>query len=332
MADPSPGEPEERPESLREWVVLLLRDLAVLGLIVAIAFGALFAYAGVWPPMVVVESSSMQHNDAESSIGAIDTGDYVLVQAAPLRGQVVTWAEARLTGYATYGDFGDVIIFWPPGARTTPIIHRALLYLQWNATTDDGWDAPDLLRLAQGTEWTATRNGSVVSLPYNINGRITLYHAGFRADLAKTIFVSTLPHVSGYITMGDNNAYRPGGGPDPWIIPQESVIGRARGELPWFGLIKLTLAPEQDCCRGWGDPRAPRNSWDALAVTLIGLIVGPLAADFGLSWWLARRKAATKGPAPEAAAPEVEPAGSEPGAGEDRAGAAADPPPEGPSH
>ena len=335
MATGPPDDEEERPETFREWLILLLRDLAILGLVFAVALGALFAYAQVWPPMVVVESESMQHSDTESFIGIIDTGDYVLVQAAPLPGQVVTWVEGRVQNYRTYGDFGDVIIFRPPtNPADTPIIHRALLRLEWNTTSDDGWDAPSLLGLGR-TEWSANRNGTPLSAPYNMNGQLTLRHAGFRGNL-EIVVSPTARRVSGFITIGDHNADLQGrlgnsANPDGWIVPQANIIGKARGELPWFGLLKLTIAPEDSCCRSWGDPRAPRNSWDALTLALIVIIAGPIAADFGLSWWQKKRKAAKQEPA----AGDVEPSDAvvdsvdaapaeEPDAGK--------PPPDGPSH
>jgi len=290
MARRPASDVEKHKETPREWLLLLLRDLAIFGVIFGIALGALFAYTQVWPPMVVVESKSMQHSDTESFIGVIDTGDYVLVQAAPLRAEVVTWVEGRAANYLTYGDFGDVIVFRPPPRPgDTPIIHRAILWLDWNTTSGDGWDAPSLLALPR-SDWSAQdRNGAPLTDPYNINGLITLDNAGFDRDLTLTISLSSRqPQAGGYITMGDNNAYS--GGEDPWVVPHANVIGRARGELPWFGLLKLTIAPAGFCCRGWGDPRAPQNSWNALAATLVALVVVPIVADFGLSWWLKRRK------------------------------------------
>ena len=315
---------EERKETFREWSLLLLRDLAIMGLIFAIVLGGLFAYSQVWPPIVVVESSSMQHSDTESFIGVIDTGDYVLVQAAPLRGEVTTWVEGRAQSYRTYGDYGDVIIFWPPVAADTPIIHRAILWLEWNAT-GDGWDAPSLLALPT-SEWIALdRNRTPLQYPFAINGSITIRHMGFRGDLTEVIRLSTASpsrRVSGYITMGDNNAYK--SGPDPWIVVQGNVVGHARGELPWFGLLKLTIAPADFCCHGWGDPSAPRSSWDALTVSLILLVAGPFAADFGISLWRKRHKAG-KGHSAAVDAGRQRPAGEI--STEDRAQ-----PPEEPSH
>src|SRR3989337_1354127 len=89
-----PGHPREssdredkKRKSLRDSLILLGRDIAVALLVVLIVFGIIFLYTQNWPPEVVVESRSMQHNDTESSIGVIDTGDIVLVQVAPAKPQ-----------------------------------------------------------------------------------------------------------------------------------------------------------------------------------------------------------------------------------------------------
>src|SRR5439155_960315 len=57
---------DDRPTSFWKG---LARDALVAGLIVAVFLGALYLYAGVWPPLVVVESSSMQHGNEASSLG-----------------------------------------------------------------------------------------------------------------------------------------------------------------------------------------------------------------------------------------------------------------------
>src|SRR2546425_1099668 len=61
------------------------RDLLVAAIIVVVFLAAIYAYAGVWPPLVVVESASMQHSGQDSFLGVIDTGDMVFQQAAPTR-------------------------------------------------------------------------------------------------------------------------------------------------------------------------------------------------------------------------------------------------------
>ncbi|MCK4366762.1 MAG: S26 family signal peptidase, partial [Thermoplasmata archaeon] len=120
----------EKKDRRRKWIrsiLLLLRDLGVAALIVGIILLSLFLYTGNWPPMVVVESQSMQHSDTESFVGVIDTGDLVLVQNAPSSSDIITYVEGRATGYSTYGEFGDVIIYKQGGDfQAKSIIHRAL--------------------------------------------------------------------------------------------------------------------------------------------------------------------------------------------------------------
>src|SRR5437879_13594378 len=61
------------------------RDLLVAAIIVVVFLAAIYAYASVWPPLVVVESAAMPHSSQESFIGVIDTGDMVGQQDAPSR-------------------------------------------------------------------------------------------------------------------------------------------------------------------------------------------------------------------------------------------------------
>ena len=83
------------------------------------------------------------------------------------------------------------------------------------------------------------------------------------------------PH-SGYVTMGDNNSpiydQKPSG---YMLVKPEWVVGKAFGELPWFGLIKLTITGE---IRG----DAPPNSWTNLIISIIIILGIPLFIDFGL--------------------------------------------------
>ena len=302
-APPKEEEPEgeEKPPTARESAILFARDLAVAFLIVAIVMGLLFAYTSVWPPMVVVESDSMQHSDTGSSVGVIDTGDLVLVQAVHQPSDITTYLEGNASGASTYSNFGDVIVFHKPFAslEETPIIHRAIAYVVPNAL--GGMDVPALSGHPNGTDWTGRlANGSwpvtatrLVSLTLL---RVHSWHinepsvAPFTWDLAGPGFRN-----AGFLTKGDHN---PNG--DSWSAPVAvtRVIGKARGELPWFGLIKLTLAPgSTGCCpRGWGDTLAPKNSWDSLLVALVAIVVGPFAADYGwafyIDWRKAKRKAA----------------------------------------
>jgi len=285
---------EKRRYGLRGWI----RDALIAALIVAALFIAIFAYTQVWPPIVVVESSSMQHANDASSIGTVDTGDLVLVQSAPTRESVTTWVQGRVTGHSTYGDYGDVIIFHkagtPPGS--TPIIHRAIFYVVPDG--NGGYDVPDLAPPFPSSEWEGwDRTGARRTTPTGL-ARVTIHGMGFPHTFAITFDLEELAAQrvtlgqAGYVTMGDNNAYQacrwspdpcPGAPYESVIVPQENVLGKARGELPWFGLIKLTLAPTPSCCNGWGDPSAPRNSWDSLLIALVALVTLPFLIE-GAGW------------------------------------------------
>lgn len=363
--------PEDDKETKTTWKDLL-RDVLVAVIIVAVVLGGTYAYTQSWPPLVVVESSSMQHGNQESSVGVIDTGDMVFQQVARTRDSVVTYVEGRATNYATYGDYGDVIIF-TRGAGT-PIIHRAILYvtLRPGGTAD----APDVALYLRDDEWDATNASGPTGNPIGLR-TLTIHSMGYRHDINLTITFSGYAAAtdrSGYITMGDNNLYRQcGTGPncsqgyDPELgrIPRvQDVLGRARLEIPWIGLIKLTLQPTAiqivgafvvavlvlavfrtdrnellilaaigswilgfvimkalfpsppsgaECCSVWGDPESPRNSWDSLLLTLIGLVALPFAYEAAgrgwrkyvsprlpeIRWPWSKRKPPVKPPAPD---------------------------------
>ena len=320
----SEPEDKEKKDRKRKWIrsiLFLLRDLGVAALIVGIILLSLFLYTGNWPPMVVVESKSMQHSDAESFVGVIDTGDLVLVQNAPSSSDIITYVEGRASGYSTYGEFGDVIIYKEGGHfEAKSIIHRALIRLDWNESSGT-IDIPDLDRLELGVDWSGKMSGGEnVTSPYGLDGTITLYYVGF-ADVTVTLPISTYisqfgpsnQNGSAFVALGDNN----GGRTDSHIIRQEWIEGRARGEIPWFGLLKLTLFRDSGapCCSEIYDSAAPRNSWDSLLIAIVLIIAVPIALDFGISYALEfrrkRKEAAEEAPS-EATGETTEPEATEP--------------------
>lgn len=258
----------------------LARDVLFAGIILAVMVLSMFAYAGNWPPLVVVESASMQHGSAQSSIGVIDTGDMVFQQAAPNRDSVITYLEGRARGYSTYGDFGDVIIF-RRASDPTPVIHRAIMYmtLHGNGTAD----VPDIL-LLPFPDWDARDASNLATRIPMFLQSLTIRRMGYAQNIELTFNFDSFSiggEHSGYVTKGDNNA-----GYDPaWVPRIEDVQGRARGEIPWVGLIKLIFQPGSCCPSGWGDLRAPKNSWDSLLGTLILLIALPFILEYtGRGW------------------------------------------------
>lgn len=279
---------KEKRRRIPRGVRNLLRDVAIAFLLVAIVIAALFAFTRVWPPMVVVESASMQHSAAESFIGVIDTGDIVLVQSAPRRQDVITYVEGRSgsSGFSTYSDYGDVIIFAPDGNRgAIPLIHRALLALEWNETAG-GFDIPTLLDLERGTDWDSNKpepfglgSGDHVELR-NITYRNLTVRIQMGNYVTRAVSQTCPENFCGFITMGDNN-----NGPDRYLTRLDWIHGRARGEVPWFGLLKLVVGGGF----GWGDTRVPANSWTSLTIAIVLLIAGPIAIDVVLSFLSSRK-------------------------------------------
>ncbi len=106
--------------------------------VVGIAF-ILWAVAGIWPPLVAVESGSMEpHMHRGDLIYLVDDSKFVPEDAETVHG-VVTYDEGSETGYKTFGNYGDVIVYQPNGRNgATPVIHRAVEYVEegekWNGS------------------------------------------------------------------------------------------------------------------------------------------------------------------------------------------------------
>ncbi len=254
---------------IEETIIEIGKDILVSLVILGIILGSLYAFSGRWPPMVVIESGSMMHSE-ESQIGIIDPGDIVLVQESD-KEDITTYVEGRATGYRKYGEYGDVIIFEPDGdGGETPIIHRVVLYLEENDSVRGTFDIPSLGNLEYGRDWnTSNEEGQYRDL----EGNVTLYDYGHR-DEDLEIDLSVIDQ-EGYITKGDNNddidqtSTRPLSPP----VKEEWIKGRARGELPWFGIIKLVYLGRTE--------HIPRNSWNNFVISIAIILLLPVIAEIG---------------------------------------------------
>ena len=255
-------------------------------LLVALLLGAVLAYSGMWPPVYVVESASMQHSDTESRFGIIDTGDMVIVQRSDGAG-VRTYVDCYLDGDRSFGDYGDVIIYQRYGlSDVTPVIHRAMLRLVYNAS-GPSFDIPSLAALP-AEKWG---NGN---LPdgrwWHLGGVVEVFEIGYRSatlrvDLAAllSLYVGQGLSHDGLITMGDHNLEHVNG---EWLgiydqaspaicrepIKDEWIVAEAQIEIPWLGLIKLYAG-------GNLPPDTPNNSKTGLIAVIVLLIVVPLTID-----------------------------------------------------
>ncbi|MGI0132414.1 MAG: S26 family signal peptidase [Thermoplasmata archaeon] len=248
--------------------------------IILLLLVALWAYTQNWPPMYVVESDSMQHGSVDQ-LGLINTGDLVLAQKVPTD-QIITYAVGIQTGYQTYGEYGDVLLYHAKGvAGSTPIIHRAILYLTYNADTT--YSFPSLSAAACGNQpnsvytVSSTANGCGYS---HVTGTLTLHHIGWRF-VNVSVDLSAMGSHSGFLTMGDNNLNA--GGPTQGVPDEPSLTslvepswieGVARGMLPWFGAIKLLLEGQAS--------EVPSQSWQFMGITIIALLGGGFLVHYAL--------------------------------------------------
>jgi len=188
------------------WLREMLFSVAVvlvLGLI-------LFSVSGVWPPMVAVESGSMEPN--------MEVGDLVFVtepgrfapDAAGNDIGVVTHEAGIEAEYQTFGSYGSVVIFQPPGRTASPIIHRAMFHVE------------------EGENWYDRADEQ--------------YHNA--ADCGELRHCPA-PHA-GFITLGDNNgAYDQANGIAA-PVKADWVTGVARLRVPYLGYVRLIATGEAE--------------------------------------------------------------------------------------
>ncbi len=247
------------------------KDVIISIIIVVVIFLSLYAYAQTWPPMVVIESGSMQHGDL-SHIGNIDTGDMVIVKKVYSADDVVSYVEGRMKGYETYGDYGDVLIYKCHGEL---IIHRAIVYLHWN-----------------GKEWKIRgfENGNYPQWLHVTKDYITIDNVGYENKKIVINLQKLNPNVvgkDGFITMGDHNLARYGPSAYdqsssgfipicPYLVNYNMIVGVARGEIPWFGTIKLYLTHTNT-------GEIPSNTKVNLAISLIILVAGSIGIDYAIA-------------------------------------------------
>ena len=278
---------EKKETDIKTSMILLARDVGIAFLILIIFIGSIWAYTGNWPPVVVVQSGSMMHGD-DSEIGIIDTGDLVLVKKVETKSDITTYFEGKEKGYKTYGEYGDVIIYKKNGQDpdvSTPVIHRVLLWLEFNANATKAdpdpnaghFDIPELDKFDVTGDFVADPDFPAHASNDN-DGPLILHlnqiYREMRAD----------PH-SGFITKGDNNLVN---NIDQYStstpIKVDWIIGKAKGEMPWFGLIKLYAS-------GSLEGQAPPTSVNMLILTLAVIIIVPISLEMAYTMYMNRKKA-----------------------------------------
>lgn len=280
----------------------LVRELVLAAGMISLLVLAMWAHTGSMPPLVVVESNSMQHN-AGGEVGTIDAGDLVLVHS-PDDNQIISFAEASdenspYYGYKSLGMEGDVIIYERNGeTESTPIIHRALFKIEigdsqpensenkcdtgvhWNNVCVNTWTVP-------GTDQIKVEK---INLIFD-GEQVGKYSCGGTAAQHGSIWYSVenyTPMNPGYITLGDNNdcnddqavfefaqglnsihsgMIRP--------VQEEWVIGISGAEIPWLGTVKLMVSGGDSP----GVSQVPSNSFVYLIAFVILVLLLPVIID-----------------------------------------------------
>jgi len=265
-------------DNLEEQVKSIGKDVLISLVILILILGILFIYSGRWPPLVVIESSSMSHgtgNPPDSKIGVIDTGDIVIVKENEGE-DVTTYVEGKANGHKTYGQYGDVLIYKPLGKKKTPIIHRPVLYLNYN---NGSFDVPSLKNLDYGEDWSLENHASQENERWeDMTGTFYIHNYGYADKDVKINLNSLLQYQhSGYITMGDHNPRIDQNPDDPICrepVKKEWIEGKARGELPWFGILKLTVIGKTSY--------VAQNSWYYLFGSLSVILISPFLIEYSI--------------------------------------------------
>jgi len=193
-------------------LVVASRDVLSSVLLVAVLGLALFAVSGVWPPLVAVESGSMEPNMEQGDLVLVVEQDRFASQLADEHG-IVTAANASGTGHRQFGEPGSVIVYRPDGNDGTPIIHRVAFSVD------------------RGENWIAMANPA---------------HLG-NVDECSDVASCPAPY-DGYITRGDANAQYDQIPPtQSGIVRPGWIKGRAVSRTPYLGCIRLALSEGGTC-------------------------------------------------------------------------------------
>ncbi|MDS0297249.1 S26 family signal peptidase [Halogeometricum sp. S1BR25-6] len=202
----SSDSPLHRLLNAQDGPLLFVRELLVSVSAVLVLGLLLFAIAGVWPPMVAVESGSMEPHMHRGDLVFITEPDRFSPDYALEDTGVVTVDVGSGEGYQSFGGAGSVVVYDPPSRVGSPIIHRAHFYVE------------------EGENWYDRANPEYVS-----------------ADDCEELAYCPAPHA-GFITKGDANARYDQASRIAEPVRAEWIQGIARLRVPFLGYVRLQLA------------------------------------------------------------------------------------------
>jgi signal peptidase len=144
-------EEKSAKEMLREFredpIIKLIEDIVISVAIVGGIAVVLYGVSGIWPPMVAIESGSMEPGMTAGDIVFIVSPSNFVPDGVDARHGVVTHEQGEGVGYESFGDYGDAIVYRPNGNDgETAIIHRAMFYVEegerWQTIEGETQTAP----------------------------------------------------------------------------------------------------------------------------------------------------------------------------------------------
>lgn len=186
-------------------VALWFYDVFSAIAIVLFVLGFVWAISGVWPPLVAIESGSMDPHIEKGDLAFVMDEHRFPAEGAVEGTGVTTHSEAHAGEYRSFQQPGDVIVYQPNGnADATPIIHRAMFYVE------------------EGENWVDDANTSWIR----------------GGDSCEDVTTCPAPH-DGFVTGGDKNGYYDQTADLSTVVKSDWVIGRAMGRVPYLGKIRL---------------------------------------------------------------------------------------------
>jgi len=208
------GRRESSNSDVPNWVIYVW-DLVSSVAIVALIGALLFTASGIWPPMVAVESGSMEPTLQRGDLVFVMEADRFPGPNAHAGTGIVSARAAQGTDYTKFDGPGDVIVYKPDGnEQETPVIHRAMFWVE------------------EGENWLDKAN------PDYLRGN-SVCKRGSSGDRVPNC---PAPNA-GFITKGDANpSYDQISGIAGSPVKPKWIIGTAELSVPYLGDIRLSAS------------------------------------------------------------------------------------------
>jgi signal peptidase len=183
--------------------LMVAREFLTSAAAVAVVGLILFGISGVWPPMVAVESGSMEpHMSRGDLVFITEPGRYSPAAAVDGTG-IVTHRTGEDTDYRTFGEYGSVVVYDNPERFGPPIIHRAMFHVE------------------EGENWYDKADPRYMD-----------------AESCDDLRYCPAPYA-GFITKGDANPQYDQVSRISGPVRTEWVTGIARVRVPYLGYVRL---------------------------------------------------------------------------------------------